>query len=263
MIICALGASGSRMEGTSTARSSTASLARQSQPGDAIDRHRTNRSLAHPISGRTAFPDSFFVSFSVAPQCCAVRNFKQFSAHFTSKSPFSGRISTREQRSVGSNDPGCTRRLHPKVGGWICAQVEANRGGVCEHQGSFSALIYATFPQTHLWGYKIKDTFLQAGSYLIISCSFNHWGTSHVPKSILAVHSSKSVVAENIQVPPTVLADALIALVLKEGRQHSVFLFLLFYFLIFFYFDKRMQFMNCSLCVTFSQSCLAQVCVYS
>uniref|UniRef100_A0A914WD44 Calpain 15 n=1 Tax=Plectus sambesii TaxID=2011161 RepID=A0A914WD44_9BILA len=66
-----------------------------------------------------------------------------------------------------------------------------------------------------------KDTFLPAGSYLVVSCSFNHWGTSHVPKSVLAVHSSKSVVAENIHAPPTVLADALIALVLKEGRMHS------------------------------------------
>ncbi len=67
---------------------------------------------------------------------------------------------------------------------------------------------------------------LRAGSYLAVSLSFKHWGLGlsreEIPKAVLAVHSSKRVFVEKLQTDPSLLADAVIQLLLNRGTRHPV-----------------------------------------
>jgi calpain-15 len=68
---------------------------------------------------------------------------------------------------------------------------------------------------------------LQPGHYIVISMAFNHWGTSRAetdrtaPEYVLAIHSSKRLLAEQVSVEGCVISDALIRLVLAKGNRHN------------------------------------------
>ncbi|KAG5890796.1 hypothetical protein JTB14_007190 [Gonioctena quinquepunctata] len=67
---------------------------------------------------------------------------------------------------------------------------------------------------------------LEAGAYVVVPLAFNHWHTgiddvTLFPRYVLAIHSSKNIVAENIQPPTYILADAIISLTLARGQRHE------------------------------------------
>ncbi|CAG9859279.1 unnamed protein product [Phyllotreta striolata] len=67
---------------------------------------------------------------------------------------------------------------------------------------------------------------LEAGEYVVVPLAFNHWHTGledvmAYPRYVLAIHSSKKLLAENIQPPNYILADAIISLTLARGQRHE------------------------------------------
>ncbi|KAJ8952409.1 hypothetical protein NQ318_014501 [Aromia moschata] len=67
---------------------------------------------------------------------------------------------------------------------------------------------------------------LEAGEYVVVPLAFNHWHTglndvTAYPRYVLAIHSSKKLLAENIQPPNYILADAIISLTLARGQRHE------------------------------------------
>ncbi|CAH1174104.1 unnamed protein product [Phaedon cochleariae] len=67
---------------------------------------------------------------------------------------------------------------------------------------------------------------LEAGEYVVAPLAFNHWHTglddvTAYPRYVLAIHSSKKLVAENINPPSHILADAIISLTLARGQRHE------------------------------------------
>nr|CAI5835043.1 unnamed protein product [Callosobruchus analis] len=67
---------------------------------------------------------------------------------------------------------------------------------------------------------------LEAGEYVVVPLAFNHWHTgldeiSAYPRYVLAIHSSKKLLAENVQPPNYILADAIISLTLARGQRHE------------------------------------------
>ncbi|KAJ8922525.1 hypothetical protein NQ315_007555 [Exocentrus adspersus] len=67
---------------------------------------------------------------------------------------------------------------------------------------------------------------LEPGEYIVVPLAFNHWHTglddvAAYPRYVLAIHSSKKLLAENIQPPNYILADAIISLTLARGQRHE------------------------------------------
>ncbi|XP_055597140.1 calpain-D isoform X2 [Uranotaenia lowii] len=67
---------------------------------------------------------------------------------------------------------------------------------------------------------------LESGLYLIVCLAFNHWHTGieesfTYPQCVLAIHSSKYLLYEQISPPTYVLADAIISLTLTKGQRHE------------------------------------------
>nr|CAH7745419.1 unnamed protein product [Callosobruchus chinensis] len=67
---------------------------------------------------------------------------------------------------------------------------------------------------------------LEAGEYVVVPLAFNHWHTgldeiAAYPRYVLAIHSSKKLLAENVQPPNYILADAIISLTLARGQRHE------------------------------------------
>ncbi|XP_060530957.1 calpain-D-like [Cylas formicarius] len=67
---------------------------------------------------------------------------------------------------------------------------------------------------------------LEPGEYVVVPLAFNHWHTgldevTAYPKYVLAIHSSKKVLAEHITPPNYILADSIISLTLARGQRHE------------------------------------------
>ncbi|XP_055621619.1 calpain-D isoform X2 [Toxorhynchites rutilus septentrionalis] len=67
---------------------------------------------------------------------------------------------------------------------------------------------------------------LERDLYLLVCLAFNHWHTgiedsSPHPQCVLAIHSSKKLLVEQISPPPFLLADAIISLTLSKGQRHE------------------------------------------
>jgi calpain-15 len=67
---------------------------------------------------------------------------------------------------------------------------------------------------------------LEPDLYLLVCLAFNHWHTgiddpSLYPQCVLAIHSSKRLMVEQITPPTYLLADAIISLTLQKGQRHE------------------------------------------
>ncbi|XP_012288023.1 calpain-D [Orussus abietinus] len=67
---------------------------------------------------------------------------------------------------------------------------------------------------------------LERDLYIVVCLAFNHWhtgmeDTSSYPEYVLAIHSSKRLLVEQISPPAFVLADAIISLTLSKGQRHE------------------------------------------
>lgn len=67
---------------------------------------------------------------------------------------------------------------------------------------------------------------LERDLYLLVCLAFNHWHTGIddpllYPNCVLAIHSSKKLLVEQITPPPYLLADAIISLTLTKGQRHE------------------------------------------
>ncbi|XP_016986571.2 calpain-D isoform X1 [Drosophila rhopaloa] len=67
---------------------------------------------------------------------------------------------------------------------------------------------------------------LERDIYLLVCLAFNHWHTGiedphQYPQCILAIHSSKRLLVEQISPSPHLLADAIISLTLTKGQRHE------------------------------------------
>ncbi|XP_055303942.1 calpain-D-like [Sitodiplosis mosellana] len=67
---------------------------------------------------------------------------------------------------------------------------------------------------------------LERDLYLLVCLAFNHWHTgiddpSLYPQCVLAIHSSKRLLVEQIVPPPFNLADSIINLTLAKGQRHE------------------------------------------
>lgn len=67
---------------------------------------------------------------------------------------------------------------------------------------------------------------LEPGEYIVVPLAFNHWHTgleesSVYPRYVLAIHSSKRVMTEQMAPPQHILADSIISLTLARGQRHE------------------------------------------
>jgi len=66
---------------------------------------------------------------------------------------------------------------------------------------------------------------LEPGCYLVVCLAFNHWHTgmaeSQYPEYVLALHSSKRLLIEQLNSSNHLLADAIINLTLAKGQRHE------------------------------------------
>lgn len=74
---------------------------------------------------------------------------------------------------------------------------------------------------------------LERDLYIVVCLAFNHWhtgmeDTSSYPEYVLAIHSSKRLLVEQISPPAFVLADAIISLTLAKGQRHEVSRYIVF-----------------------------------
>ncbi|XP_075234504.1 calpain-D-like [Lycorma delicatula] len=67
---------------------------------------------------------------------------------------------------------------------------------------------------------------LERDLYILVCLAFNHWHTgmddpANYPEYVLAIHSSKRLLVEQISPPAYILADAIISLTLAKGQRHE------------------------------------------
>lgn len=81
------------------------------------------------------------------------------------------------------------------------------------------------------------DAMLEPGEYAALCCAFNHWSgaaaedegpgaRAEEPGYILAVHSSRQVMVEQVRAAGATVADAIIQLAETRGERHEVSLVL-------------------------------------
>ena len=79
---------------------------------------------------------------------------------------------------------------------------------------------------TQVRGFVGCHKMLETDLYMLVCLAFNHWHTGiddfmHYPQCVLAIHSSKRLLVEQITPPPFLLADAIINLTLAKGQRHE------------------------------------------
>ena len=65
---------------------------------------------------------------------------------------------------------------------------------------------------------------LEPGCYLVVCLAFNHWHTgvtATFPDYILAIHSSKKLLAEQLSSSYHLLSDSIISLTVAKGQRHE------------------------------------------
>lgn len=67
---------------------------------------------------------------------------------------------------------------------------------------------------------------LEPAEYIVVPLAFNHWHTGledaeAYPRYVLAIHSSKKVLTEQMIPPQHILADSIISLTLARGQRHE------------------------------------------
>jgi calpain-15 len=73
------------------------------------------------------------------------------------------------------------------------------------------------------------ENILEPGFYVVVCMAFNHWNTirteiyENSPEYVLAIHSSKRLLAEQVVAEGCVIGDALIGLALAKGRKYDSF----------------------------------------
>jgi len=68
------------------------------------------------------------------------------------------------------------------------------------------------------------SSILEPGCYLVVCLGFNHWHTGSqdtFPQYILAIHSSKRLLAEQLSSSYHLLADSIISLTISKGQRHE------------------------------------------
>lgn len=81
-------------------------------------------------------------------------------------------------------------------------------------------------PRKKVRGFVGCHKMLERDLYLLVCLAFNHWHTglddpTQYPQCVLAIHSSKRLLVEQICPPPFLLADAIISLTLTKGQRHE------------------------------------------
>lgn len=75
-------------------------------------------------------------------------------------------------------------------------------------------------------GFVSSHKMLEPDVYVVVCLAFNHWHTDLVdpsvyPEFVLAIHSSKRLLVEQVSPPSFVLADTIINLTLAKGQRHE------------------------------------------
>ncbi len=76
-------------------------------------------------------------------------------------------------------------------------------------------------------GFVGTQAMFEPGCYLVVCMAFNHWNTgfsddsTQFPKYVLALHSSKKILVEQLTASSHLLADAVINLTLAKGQRHE------------------------------------------
>lgn len=104
-------------------------------------------------------------------------------------------------------------------------------GRLVEHSKRQVRLIYSQNSKLNFASKKVRGfvgchKMLERDLYLLVCLAFNHWHTgiddpSLYPQCVLAIHSSKKLIVEQISPPSYLLADAIISLTLTKGQRHE------------------------------------------
>lgn len=93
-------------------------------------------------------------------------------------------------------------------------------------QNALAHAMNVSFGPMQVRGFVGCHKMLERDLYLLVCLAFNHWHTglddpSQYPQCVLAIHSSKRLLVEQIVPPPFILADAIINLTLAKGQRHE------------------------------------------
>ncbi|XP_065199791.1 calpain-D [Planococcus citri] len=94
------------------------------------------------------------------------------------------------------------------------------------HQNSYQVGPLVEHSRRQVRGFVGLQKMLESDVYFLVCLAFNHWHTgieepANYPQYILAIHSSKKLLVEQISPPGYVLADTLINLTLAKGQRHE------------------------------------------
>lgn len=137
--------------------------------------------------------------------CCVFFRFKKISSSFNFISEIS-RNSEKSQRSQLD----------------LCVVVFRTRSPAAPEVGRL-----VEHSKRQVRGFVGCHKMLERDLYIVVCLAFNHWhtgmeDTSNYPEYVLAIHSSKRLLVEQISPPAFVLADAIISLTLAKGQRHEV-----------------------------------------